>query len=139
VLQIAYENPLKIFVETDLNLVVCIDLIDQANLFLYVPEPEIRKGLNRYGIRTAVDLMTQLYDNLPIIGGKAGEMEYRCLESSESLPAYLEEPLKNISKVMNLESVEALRNLIQMMVDNPQLQYVLNLWNRVSGEIVDKG
>ncbi len=131
-LQLAYENPLRIFVETDLNLVASIDLVDQANLHLYVPEEEIRKGLNRYGIRTAIDLMTQLYDTLPKAEGKPGEVEYRCLKSMEPLPAYLQEPLKNISKVMNLESLDALRNLIQMMVDNPQLQYVLDLWNRVS-------
>jgi len=138
VLQLAYENPLRIFVETDLSLVASIDLVDQANLHLYVPEQEMRKGLNRYGIRTAVDLMTQLYDNFPLTGEGSKETKYRCLESYEPIPDYLQKPLESISKIMNLENIESLRNLIQMMVDNPQLQYLLEFWDRLNSELEEE-
>ena len=135
VLQLAYENPLKIFVETDLNLVVCIDIVDQANLYLYVPEGEIRKNLNRLGIRTAIDLMTQLYGSFPKIGGNPGEAEYRFLELEEELPGHLKDVMAQIGKAMKLEGAGDLRNLIQMMVENPQLEYILGLWNMLSGHV----
>lgn len=138
VLHLAYENPLKIFTETDLNLVVCIDLVDQANLYLYVPEGEIRKNLNRLGIRTAIDLMTQLYGSFPKIGGTPGEAEYRYLDLEEELPGHLKDAMAQIAKVMKLESVEALRNLILMMVENPQLEYILGLWNMLSGHVENR-
>jgi hypothetical protein len=59
-LQLAYDNPLRLFVETGLDIDVCTDLVDQANLHLYVPDKEGRQTLCRYGVRSAVDLMTQL-------------------------------------------------------------------------------
>jgi hypothetical protein len=136
VLELAYENPLRLFVETDLNLVVCIDLVDQANLRLYVPDKKIRTNLNRHGIRTAIDIMTQLYEELPIRGSKQGKKEWRFLEPDEPLPNHLVAPLTSMAGILELEKVEALRNIMQMMIDNPQLKYVFELWGML-GEHVD--
>lgn len=134
VLELAYENPLRLFVETDLNLVVCIDLVDQANLWLYVPDENIRQDLNRYGIRTAIDIMTQTRERFK---RPDGIFEYRFLRHDEALPDYMLEPLENIRKAMKLESLSALRNTMQMMIDNPQLEYIRQLWEMVN-EAVDR-
>lgn len=135
VLELAYESPLRIFVETDLNLVVCIDIVDQANLYLYVPEAETRNNLNRLGIRTAIDLMTQLYGFFRKINRNPGEVEYRFLQLEEELPEHLKDAMAQITKAMKFEDTGALRNLIQMMVENPQLEYILGLWNMMNGHV----
>jgi len=134
VLELAYENPLRIFVETDLNLVACFDLVDQANLCLYIPRKEIRGGLNKYGIRTAIDIMTQVYEDFPDPQDPK-KVVTRFLEPGENLPNHLKEPLTKISKTMELESIDELRNMIQMMIDNPQLYYIFGLWNMLSVEV----
>lgn len=132
VLELAYENPLRLFVETDLNLVVCIDLVDQANLWLYVPDEQVRTDLNRYGIRTAIDLMTQARDTFK---NADGTEETRFLKSSEDLPEFLEEPFANIAKTMKLENISTLRNTLKMMMDNPQLEYVRQMWKMVNKDV----
>lgn len=136
ILELAYENPLRIFVETDLNLATCFDLVDQANLCLYIPKKETRQELNKYGIRTAVDVMTQVYEDFPD-PQDSKKTETRFLKPGENLPNHLKEPLTKISKTMGLETVDELLNTIQMMIDNPQLDYIFNLWNMLS-EDVDK-
>ena len=137
VLELAYENPLKIFVGTDLNLVVCIDLVDQANLRLYVPDQQIREELNRSGIRTAIDIMTQLYENLPVRNKNRNHREWRFLDPDEKLPNHLVAPMQNIATALKLQNIDALRNVVQMMIDNPQLRYVFELWGMLN-ERVDK-
>ncbi len=132
VLELAYENPLRIFVETDLNLVVAIDLVDQANLWLYVPDDQVRADLNRYGIRTAIDIMTQMHGTFkaPCVTDEAG-----FLTAESPLPEFLTEPFTNIAKSMRLESISTLRNTMQMMIDNPQLEYVRQLWDMVNKDV----
>lgn len=137
VLELAYENPLKIFVGTDLNLVVCIDLVDQANLRLYVPDQQTRQELNRSGIRTAIDIMTQLYENLPSRNKHKNHREWRFLDPDEKLPDHLVAPMQTIATVLKLQNIDALRNIVQMMIDNPQLRYVFDLWGMLN-ERVDK-
>jgi hypothetical protein len=137
VLELAYENPIRLFVEADPMLISCIDLVDQANLYLYVPDKDRRQGLNRYGVRTAIDLMTQLYDEFPS-RTDPGRKELRDLDPDEPLPAQLEKPLAALANVLGLGSVDEVRNLIAMMVANPQLQYVLFLW-QVLGTRVEGG
>lgn len=134
ILELAYENPLRIFVETDLNLVTCFDLVDQANLCLYIPKKDTRQELNKYGIRTAVDIMTQIYEDFPDTKDPQKTVT-RFLESKEDLPNHLKEPLTKISKTMGLETVDELRNMIQMMIDNPQLDYIFSLWGLLSVEV----
>jgi hypothetical protein len=134
VLELAYENPIRLFVEADPMLVTCIDLVDQANLYLYVPDIETRRGLNRYGIRTAVDLMTQLYDEFPS-RTDPGTTELRDLDPDEPLPPQLQKPMEGLAKVLGLATVDDVRNLIAMMVANPQLQYVLFLWQVLSTRV----
>ncbi len=131
VLELAYENPLRIFVETDLNLVVCIDVVDQANYYLYVPEADTRRELNRYGVRTAIDLMTQVY----LAEDPADpDSEFDFVDPEQKLAAALEESLRQIAGAMKLE-LAAFRNLLQMMIDNPQLRYVHNLWNTLRDDV----
>jgi hypothetical protein len=36
---------------------------------------------------------------------------------------------------MGLETVDELRNMIQMMIDNPQLDYIFSLWGLLSVEV----
>ncbi len=132
VLQLAYENPLKIFVESDLNLIACIDLVDQANLHLYVPDREIRKELNRFGVRTAVDIMTQLDEYFPTA---SGGLEYRTLRPDEALPDRLKGTLSKMAAAMKLDTVETLVNLIRMMQDNPQLQYTHGFWDALDEKV----
>lgn len=132
VLQLAYENPLKIFVESDLDLVACIDLVDQANLHLYVPDNGARDDLNKFGIRTAIDIMTQLSENFPTADGKT---EYRELRPNEPLPAGLEKTLGEIATAMKLDCADALVNFIHMMEDNPQLRYILGFWDALNDQV----
>lgn len=136
VLELAYENPIRLFVEADPILIVCIDMVDQANLHLYVPDASIRRDLNTHGIRTAIDLMTQLYDEFPS-RNDATKRELRFLDSDERLPDHLQPAMVALANAMKLENVDVLRNLIAMMVANPQLQYVFYLWASLS-ERVDK-
>ncbi len=131
VLELAYENPLRLFVETDLNLVVCIDLVDQANLWLYVPDQKIRQDLNRYGVRTAIDIMTQPWETYT----RDGKTEYRALRHDEDLPKFLEEPFQKLADTMQLGSIDVLRNTMQMMINNPQLEYVRQLWGMVGNNV----
>lgn len=131
VLELAYENPLRLFVETDLNLVVCIDLVDQANLWLYVPDEKIRQDLNRFGVRTAIDIMTQPWENYT----RDGKTEYRALRHDEDLPKFLEEPFHAIADVMKLGSTDVLRNTMQMMINNPQLEYIRQLWDMIDRDV----
>ncbi len=120
-LELAYENPLKIFVESDLNLESCIYLVDKANLYLYVPDKEIREKLNHHGIKTAVDLMTQVYED-------------DWIEPAAPLPPYLEKALKEIAQALGL-SLEALRNMLALMKDDPKLHYLLDFWLQVTPSI----
>jgi hypothetical protein len=134
VLELAYENPLRLFVQTDLNLVTCFDMVDQANLYLYVPDKNIRQELNQYGIRTGIDLMTQLDIHFPSKEDKS-IYEDRYIEQNEPLPKEMEEPMAGIAKVLKVENVGSLRNLIQMMKDNPQLKYLGELWATLNSEV----
>jgi hypothetical protein len=130
VLQLAYDNPLRLFVETGLDLEVCTDLVDQANLHLFVPSKAEREGLNRYGVRSAVDLMTQVYAELPPKGQPDGRKGIRFLEPDEELPQHWREPLEGMANVMKLEGVASLRNTIQVLTDNAHVTYLHGLWER---------
>lgn len=61
-----------------------------------------RRELNRYGVRTAIDLMTQVYEP--------------------------NDPNKP-------DNESAFRNMLEMMIDNPQLRYILSLWDTLSDEV----
>lgn len=130
-LELAYENPLKLFIETDLNLEACLYLIDRANLYLYVPARSIRQDLNRYGIRSAVDLMTLLYEYNPELGPD------QWLRPDKPLPDHLKEPLREIAKTMKLEHIDSLRNQMEIMHCDPKLTYLLDFWQTV-GRKIDK-
>jgi hypothetical protein len=106
VLELAYENPLRLFVETDLNLVV--------------------------GIRTAIDIMTQARDTFK---NADGTETTRFIDPSEDLPEFLKEPFANFAKAMKLENISTLRNTLQMMTDNPQLEYVRQMWKMVNRNV----
>lgn len=129
VLELAYENPLKIFIETDLNLEACIYLADRANLFLYVPDREIRDKLSHFGIKTAVDLMTQTYEYDEATGSESW------LDTEEEPPPHLAQALEEISRVAGLQSVQALRNLIDTMSQDPKLTYLLSFWHHLNRRI----
>jgi len=138
VLQLAYENPLRIFVDTDLHLYVCLDLVDQANLYLIVPDKQSRDDLRRHNVRTAMDLMTQTYEEFPTGAGNERVRRLRFLEPDEPLPDHLREPLERIAQAMRLQSVSELRNVIQTMVDNPHFAYLLDLWGAISWSSVER-
>lgn len=129
---LAFENPLRLFVETDPNLVHCIDLVDRANLWLLVPEQDLRANLNRLAIRSAVDLMTQIYEDLPMADGTTA---YRYLRPDEPCPQHLMEPLQGIATAMRVTDIASVRNLMTMMSENPQMLYLQNLWGRMSDSI----
>ncbi len=119
VLELAYENPLKVFVETDINLDTCIYLVDKANLYLYIPDKEIRHQLNHHGIKTAVELMTQVYEN------------DRWISLEEKLTPELDMALTEIAQAMGL-SLASFRNLLTLMIDDPKLNYLLDFWLQVT-------
>lgn len=123
-LDLAYINPIKLFVETDLEIDVCLYLVDRANLCLYVPDKSMRDGLNKLGIKTAVDIMTQLY-----------EYPDEWIEPGDSLPGYLQAPLGEIAKVLNIVSIDTLRNVIDIMSEDPKLMYLLDFWQKLNKHI----
>jgi hypothetical protein len=125
VLELAYVNPMKLFIETDLELDVCIYTVDRANLYLFVPDAKIRSGLNRLGIKTCVDLMTQVYDY----------EKNKWYEPGEDLPPCLGEPIKEIAQAMGLQHTDTARNLFVMMKDDPKLCYLLDFWQRIENRI----
>ncbi len=129
VLELAYENPLKVFIETDLNLEACIYLADAANLYLYVPDQEIRNNLNQHGIKTAVDLMTQTYeyDEQTETGG--------WLDMEKDPPPHLAKALEAIAQAMKLQGIDALTNLIDTMSEDPKLTYLLSFWQHLNRRI----
>jgi hypothetical protein len=127
VLELAYVNPMKLFVETDLELDVCIYTVDRANLYLFVPDAKIRSGLNRLGIKTCVDLMTQVYDY---------DLK-KWYGPGDDLPPCLVAPLQEIAQVMGLQHSDTLRNLFVMMKDDPKLSYLLSFWQRIETRILE--
>jgi hypothetical protein len=133
---LAFENPLRIFVEADPNLVYCIDLVDQANLYLLASDPEVRRALGLLGIRSAIDLTTQIYEELPSLGGSGGR-EWRFLQLLEPCPPYMVKPLERIAAAMKMDGIETLRNSLVMLSENPQLAYLQNLWVLMSGSVED--
>lgn len=130
VLQLAYDNPLRLFVETGLDLDVCTDIVDQANLHLFVLGKAQRENLAKYGVRSAVDLTTQVYAELPPREKNRKQKEVRFLGPDEPLPPHWQEPLEGIAKAMELEGVASLRNTIQILVDNAHVSYLHGLWER---------
>jgi hypothetical protein len=123
-LELAYVNPLKLFVETDLAIDVCIYLVDRAQLYLFVPDKTMREGLNRFGIKTAVDLMTELY-----------EYPDTWITLADNLPNYMQQPLGEITKVLGMEHIESLRNTLDLMHADPKLMYLLDFWHKLSHHI----
>jgi hypothetical protein len=128
---LATENPVRIFADIDPNLYLCIEMVDRANLWQWVPDPEIRSALNTLGVRTAVDLMTQGYELLPDHGGSSAPT-WRFLGADEKLPAHLVKPFESFRVAMKLDSVETFRNFLAMMSQEPQLYYLQQLWQRVN-------
>lgn len=130
VVQLAYANPLRLFMDTDLSFQVCVDLVDQANLHLLVPDPDVRKALNLRAVRTATDLMTQTY-----LEGADGKWDY--LGYDEALPPHMQEPMAALAAAMKLSGVQELRNVIGMMIDNPQIGYLHRLWEMMPDVVAE--
>jgi hypothetical protein len=84
----------------------------------------MRDGLNKLGIKTAVDIMTQLY-----------EYPDEWIEPGDSLPGYLQAPLGEIAKVLNIVSIDTLRNVIDIMSEDPKLMYLLDFWQKLNKHI----
>jgi len=127
--ELAFENPLKVFLETDLNMEASIYLVDRANLCLYVPDKAMREDLSRYGVRGAIDLMTMLYEYDP-----ETEKETET-QLGDPLPEYMVAPLEEIAAILKIKHVDSLRNLIDIMMSDPKLLYLLELWHQVSDKI----
>jgi 5'-nucleotidase / UDP-sugar diphosphatase len=127
VLQLAHENPIRIFIESDLQFDVCLELVDAANLYLIVPDAKTRTELRRHGVRTALNLSTQLYERFDGPGES-----YRHLQADERLPDRLKEPLSQIARAMGLSGIGELRNLIQMLNDEPQIEFIHDLYITIS-------
>jgi hypothetical protein len=130
VTQLAYTNPLRLFLATELSLPHCVDLVDQAYLQILVPDEEIRKGLNLLTIRTATDIMTQTYEEGP--DGEWGFLPYEA-----TLEPHLETALAAIAAKMKLSGVPELRNVIGMMIDNPQIGYLHQLWQLMPDQVAE--
>jgi hypothetical protein len=64
VIELATENPIRIFVETDASFETSLYVVDRGNLNLAVPDPAIRARLALLGVQTAVDLMTRVAGDL---------------------------------------------------------------------------
>jgi 5'-nucleotidase len=127
VLQLAHENPIRIFIESDLQFDVCMELVDAANFYLIVPDAKTRAELRRHGVRTALNLSTQLYERFDGPG-----QPFRHLRADEPLPAHLQGPLSQITRVMGLGGVGELRNLILMLNDEPQIEFLHDLYIAIS-------
>ena len=123
-IELAYANPLKLFVDTDLAIDVCIYFVDRAQLFLYVPDRTMRDGLNKYGIKTAVDLMTEVY-----------VYPNTWISLSDELPSYMNRPLEELAKILGMQYVDSLRNTIDIMHGDPKLTYLLDFWHKLSRHI----
>ena len=129
VVELAFENPLKVFLETDLNMEASIYLVDRANLCLYVPDKAMREDLSRYGVRGAIDLATMLYEYDP-----ETEKETET-QLGDPLPEYMKGPLEELARILKIQYVDSLRNLIDIMMADPKLLYLLELWHQVSDKI----
>ena len=125
VAQLAHESPLRLFVETDSSLPVCLYLVDRANLYLWVPDTATRERLHPLGIKTAVDLMVQVYLDLPPRKNPNGALGRRFLRPEEPLPLYLIEPLTAIAHALQIGTIDNVRNLLELMSDEAQLNYLL--------------
>ena len=124
---LAVANPISLFVETDPNLVFCIDIVDQANLRLIVRDSGVLAALQGMGIRSAVDLMTQIYEELPDLKDPTKKV-WRFLEADEPTPTHLAQPLSDIANAMKIPSIASLRNLMLMLSENPTISYLQHLW-----------
>jgi hypothetical protein len=129
---LADENPIRIFAEVDPDLVLCIDLVDRANLYQWIPDQTIRSAVAHLGYRGAVDLMTVLYEKLPSPDAPSDPPSYRFLELQEPLPAHLERPLTALASALGCPDVETVRNMLAMMAEDLQLSYLQNLWVRMN-------
>ena len=132
---LADENPIRLFAEVDPDLVLCVDLVDRANLFQWIPDPTTRAAVHALGYRAAVDLMSVVFEELPPRDDPAGRRHYRFLGLDEPLPAHLQKPLAALATALRFPDVETLRNLLAMMAEDPQLAYLQNLWVRMSDSV----
>ena len=112
---LAYANPLVLYMETDLNFAACIDLVDRAVLCIYIPDPDVRKAVNRLGIRTTVDIMTLLYDDYGV-----DQKLIWLSPGSPDTPLKIAGALEDLQKAMQLPSINSLYNILDMMRDDPQ-------------------
>lgn len=127
--ELAFENPLKVFLETDLNMEASLYLVDRANLCLYVPDKAMREDLSRYGVRGAIDLMTMLYEY------DRETQKGTIIRPADPLPEHLLAPLEELARVLKIQHVDSLRNLIDIMMSDPKLLYLLELWHQVINRI----
>jgi len=105
---LAYADPVKLFLRTNIPWKVILDLIDQALLFNYIGEK--MAVLRPFGIRGAMEL-SDVHD-------------YLVMPESESRGASL---VKLIATAVGQQD-DAVRNLIQTVEDDYQVRFIGELW-----------
>ena len=117
---LALADPLRLFLRTNLELTVILDLIDQAGLHLYVGAK--LSALRAVGIRSAIEF-AEIYDYL---------------DSDD--PAERRRGKELVALVANTLSTDdsAVLKLVDTLYEDPQVSFVWDLWGEAFGTAEDE-
>jgi hypothetical protein len=118
---LAYTDPLKLLLRTNLQFKVILDLIDQAFLYIYVGA-SIQK-LREVGIRSATDLT---------------DIGILLLSEDTSDQELGQAMLQAIATALNMEHVGIVQNLIAALQYDPQVALIIKMWGETNALASDE-
>lgn len=115
---LAFQDPLRLYLRTNIEWKVLLDLVDQAFLFCYVEEKIT--NLRKFGIRGAIEFASLYMEYLDVENGSDEECKHiRCV-------------ISEVSKILEIKE-DCTIQVMHQLYDDLHLKYIWMLWGVTSG------